>query len=118
MGSEIKDTIYSMGFRLEKHLLTQRIEEKKELYQELDQVLKQEFTTPKTVISSQSLDERPANQQSPQGLLSMEPPSFNNQMESNTGVSPASNAIQYPLNPWGMLPMMNYPHPGLFYWYA
>ena len=107
-----------MGFRVEKHLLTRRIDEKKEIYLELDQVLKQEFASSKGTTSSQSLDERPGSQQSPQGTLSMEPLSFNNQVESNTGASLAGNGMQYPLNGWGMVPMMNYPHPGLFYWYA
>jgi hypothetical protein len=51
-------------------------------------------------------------------MLSMEPTSFNNQLESNTGASLAANFIQHPLNSWGMLPMMGFPNPGMFYWYA
>lgn len=48
MGSEVKDAIYGMGFKVDKHLLTQRIEGQRELYMKLDQVLKQEFAAKST----------------------------------------------------------------------
>lgn len=36
MGSEVKDAIYAMNFRVDKHVLTQRIEAQRELYQRLE----------------------------------------------------------------------------------
>jgi hypothetical protein len=52
MGSEVKDAIYAMTFRVDKQLLTQRIEGKRELYLQLNQVLKHEFANTKTTNSS------------------------------------------------------------------
>jgi hypothetical protein len=43
----VREAIYAMGFKVEKQLLTQRIEGEKALYLEFNAVLKREFATPK-----------------------------------------------------------------------
>ena len=106
-----------MGFKVEKQLLTQRIEEKKALYLELNDVLKREFANPKTAQSSLSQEERPELQMSPQGATAIDSTSFNNQIENNSGVILNGSAFHMPMNPWGMVPMMGYHPSGLFYWY-
>jgi hypothetical protein len=107
-----------MGFKLEKQLLTQRIEEKKALYLQLNDFLKREFANSKAAQSSLSQEERPELQMSPQGATAIESTSFNNQIENKSGVILDGSVLQMPMNPWGMVPMMGYHPSGLFYWYT
>ena len=107
-----------MGFKVEKQLLTQRIEEKKALYLKFNDVLKRQFANPNPAQSSQSQEERPELQMSPQGVTTIESTSFNNQIENISGVILNGSVLQMPMNTWGMVPMMGYHPSGLFYWYA